>query len=333
MATGYDEDGAVDGLFCVTPPGGGGPTADGGRPPGFDTDPGGTGNYRYMVPTVILSGGSLSYGLAATLPIAIGAGQDLSIEIWAKSFGLGVLDSFDHHGFTGTPLLFWGIRFFHNTAGAGPFVRGNLNRSIAGGGGAAQDGTPVLIENGWHHYCLNTDRSANATLYADGALIDTFNVAPAVGDAYTAFMRLNMTDGATAVNASMVYGPCAIHLRELTLAEIRNSVHKKFVQNLGVNSLGVWRIKDFYGHTGWETRDDFIGSGYRLFGTVPDRPITSIAYGAPEGPTMATVPALVLGPRLPDLSGNGRELQAGTRLAYTAALQASVVFGADPYWR
>lgn len=316
MATGYDEDGSIDRLICVSPPdggvgesGGGGPTSVG--PLGF-------------IPNVFMSG-SETWNNDDVINVGI---QDLAIELWAITFGQGFLNDI-----TGVSLIRGGaekagINLFHNVGGNDPQVRGSFARIIPPGG--ALVGTPILVEAGWHYYVANFDRSGNGTLYADGVLIDTWAIAAGVADNHVNWTVRICNGGYNAqTSCSFAIGPIAIHINTLlTDAQMRDSFRRKHVQNLGVaTTMGLWNPRRVEGVTGWELSAANVDGGAHMFGLVPSREVP-INWAAPEAPPDSVF--------IPDESGNDRSLTARFTLAsYTPGVltHADHTMGADPFFR
>lgn len=311
VSTGYGEGGSISRLVCVGPPDTGGGGAGGATP----TQVGPTD----FIPNIFLAGSAL--GFTGTL-IAIGV-QDFAIEVWAMPFAVAVAPQASHWKFHSGSGGGGGLWFLHEVGGLGPYVRASFDRDIPPGGFI--NGTDVLMPSGWHHYAANFDRNANCVVYVDGVAADTFAIGAGAADVLSSWIR-GFYNSSIPLSCSVAYGPVAFHINTLlALAQIRNSVRLKNVQNLGAAiTQARWDARDLVGHTGWERASTSIRGGCHLCGPGVDIEIPA-QYAAPIG-VNGTV-------TVPDTSGNGESLPILTDTAYSAASLANSVFGTDPFWR
>lgn len=313
MTTGYDSDGHLK-LRCVGPPDdeidGFYPTAFAGAVWQFDEFP--------------------TYALGV---------NDFSIETW-MSWCQG-------NGSPGADILTW-VGMMGNTLGSihygGAFriradqftFTGRFNDSPPGGVFAG----PVTMPPGWHYGVLNFDRSGNLEVFFD--TVGGTTVAINANDMGTMSMVWGCSSILNARNAAIDsnlddtnwwngcvarwwIGPTALHNRLLTSAEISDSFFGRKVQNLSGVTQILWDPKNIEGHTGWETRAEYIAGHMRGGLHLP--------FGAPTG-TYGTV-------IIPDTSGNGNNLPLPVAASYQNAQtgglgdgsRARCVFIADPWWK
>lgn len=316
MTTGYDEKGMED-LICVGPPGG----------------------EEEFLPTAFYSG-SFAGDEFPTYDFGV---ADFSFEVWVKwcqgndSPGADVttwFGAFDVTAPGGTMYYGGGV-----AVNPGAYNAACFYNSTPGVGIGVHSGYQT-IPLGWSYLAFNFDRSGNLDHYINGVqvglqpAIDLVNVgtlsfAPNVSaelDLRTAVMLNNDANNWYDNIISRIWtGRMAMHNRLLTTAEIQDSYSNQRVQNISGVTKIMWDPREVTGHTGWETRPDYLASLMRGGLHLP--------WGAPLG-TYGTVV-------IPDLSGNGNDLPLPVASAYQAEQTAGLGVGsrarccfiADPWWR
>lgn len=317
MATGYDEDGSIARLICVSPPDAGG---------GPDDEP------TAFIPNVFLAGSAaLDMGGALGAGLDVGL-EDWSVEGWAMPFWIGdVTHASAASAFTKGGAGGSGLVFLHDVGGLGPYLRVNFMRATPPGGFIL--GAQVLAPPGWHHYAAVFDRSGNCTVYIDGTLVDTFAIAAGVADNFVApgnaLRPIVAGNGVVGVSCCLAYGPAAVHIGQLmTVAEMHESMRTKYVQDYSglaaPYTAGIWDPKRVTGHIGWNTTDADLRPRIYQYGPAFDIKIP-IGYAAPKG---ASGSVIVL-----DQSVNNNDLGVVTDTSYDPTSLAYSVFGADPFFR
>lgn len=304
MATGYDEEG-IEELVCVDPP------------IGDDFTP------------TALYGGIYEGDEFPTYAFGV---NDFSYEFWVKW-----CQGNDSPGADTTSLAaVWAIPAYTPRAGLWVLPTAYGIAAIYAGVSAGYQTIPL----GWSHLAANYDRSGTLDYYVNGTQegtqpainandMGTISFCPsfaAVNDARNVVMNGN-NDGPTWYGGSVIRiwtGLVAMHNRLLTAAEILESYTQRRVQNISGVTQIRWDPRDLEGHTGWETRSEYLASSLRGGLSLP--------WGAPLG-TYGEV-------LIPDSSGNGNDLLLPVATAYqneqTAGLgvgsRARVCLVADPWW-
>ena len=325
MASGYDEDGSLDRLVCLSPPDGGGDDGGGGADPeSIDEDA--------FIPNVFLAG-TARHSMGGPVGVGIDVGlDDWSVEGWAMPFWIGDLAHISSAvAFSKGGATSGGLIFLHNVGGAGPYLQVSFGRATPPGGFIL--GAQILAPLGWHHYAAVFDRGGDCTVYIDATLVDTFAIVAGVADNLiapgNAMRPIVGGNGITGVSCCLAYGPAAVHIGQLmTVADMRESIRTKYVQDYGgiaaPYTAGIWDPKRVTGHVGWNITDADMRP--RIYQCGPAFNIKiPISYAAPEGANNSVI--------VPDQSVNGNDLWVVTDTSYDPLSVAYSVFGADPFFR
>lgn len=274
----------------------------------------GAGPDQFVPNCVVNTLSSNRFDAGVTLTIGL---QDYAWEGWVMPFGPGP-DSRMHIGLMYTGASANGLHFDMNDAGVGPYVYS----SFVMVGTYSVTGAKVAVTPGWHHYAVNYDRSNLATVYIDGTSVDTVDISAWVAQNNNQAWYVSLGAGSTDTTP-MAIGPMAFHLNTLlTTAQLADSLVNRYVQSSAA-TYGLWDPRYVVGPTGWDSDPTHFADRLYMQGIAADQQIP-IPFAAPEGANGTVV--------LPDLSGNGRDLDMVTAAAYTTASQAYVTFGTDPFW-
>jgi hypothetical protein len=267
--------------------------------------------------------------------ISVGV-QDVSIEAWVICYG-------EMASGVGAARSSFGIELSPFVGGVSPIARTGANAHLLSfnrrnspptvtfsvGAVGSPAGTTISADYGWHHYCLNVDRSGFARLYEDsveiaGAATDISALAAVDFGATQVFHGMSADPSAANHYNGGAVGPCAAHVNTLlTVADMKDSIDRKSVQ-LTANTQAAYDWRQLRGATGWEFYTNLISDP-----TDADCTHISKYMTATQGPTTLTGPMHALKPGLIgcpigpaggvmvlDISGNGRHMIVPTAVRY-----------------
>lgn len=316
MASGYDEDGTLERLVCVSPPDAGG------------------GGASEIIPSTFFS---VSHNGYTPFDLALGVG-DFSFEFWVRHVpnsqngpgAPGIVNTVQLFGISEVAVVATQVppaadvdidaSVYSSFTPAGSLATWYGGQEPPGGITNWVHGTKV----NWQHVVANFDRNVQMEVLVDGVSIGVDALADAGAPENILAHPFHFGDMVIDVigagnNPRSAFGPMALHQVILTAAQIRESMGRKHVQLLATTMCAYdWR--GVTGHTGWETDVTLMEPGLTELSSRCSETVV-----APKGTNGDVV--------IPDLSGNARDIALWTAPVYTAAAPGRCAFGADPFFR